>query len=89
MMSRDAGLHAGTREATISAELLNSSQLNREEYDRSWTQDPYEPSYQGVARHLLRCVSDAEHYDARFPEHPLSQIRKVLVQLPLVSRASH
>ena len=88
MMSRDSDMHAGNREATVSAELLNSSQLTRQEYERSWAQDPYDPTYTGVARNVLRCLSDSEQYDARFPDHPLSQIRKVLNQLPPVSRAS-
>jgi hypothetical protein len=72
----------GMREAVITAELMNSAKLTMQDYDRSWAQDPYDHSYGGVDRSVLRFASDDESYDARFPEHPLSKIRRVLATLP-------
>jgi len=53
-----------------------------QEYGRSWAQDPYEPTYRGVDRRVLRFVSDSDCYDERFPDHPLSKVRRVLAALP-------
>jgi hypothetical protein len=71
----------GVREAVITAELFNAGKLTIEEYQRSWAQDPYDPTYHGVDRSVLRFVSDDERYDERFPEHPLSKVRHVLTTL--------
>src|SRR5271165_5831280 len=72
----------GVREAVITAELFDAGKLTIEDYERSWAQDPYDPTYCGVDRSVLRFVSDEECYDARFPEHPLSKVRRVLATLP-------
>ncbi|MGO9893822.1 MAG: hypothetical protein ACLPX8_06375 [Bryobacteraceae bacterium] len=80
------------REAVITAELINAGKLAMQDYKRSWAQDPYHPSYGGVDRSVLRFVSDDESYGARFPEHPLSKVRRVLATLPdcvVESRASN
>jgi hypothetical protein len=66
----------GVREATIATELLKAGTLSR--YDTSWAQDPYFPDYNGVDRSVLRCMSDDEQYDERFPTHPLSHVRRVM-----------
>ena len=76
------GPETGVREAAITAELMGSGQLTLEEYQRSWAQDPYDPAYGGVDRRALRFLSDDERYDARFPQHPLSRVRRVLQALP-------
>jgi hypothetical protein len=72
----------GVREAIITAELMESGKLSIDEYQRSWAQDPYEPEYTGVDRSVLRFVSDDPCYDNRFPNHPLTTVRKVLAALP-------
>ena len=71
----------GVREAIITAELLSSGEMTIEEYQRSWATDPYDPSYRGVDKTVLRFRSDDERYDARFPNHPLTRVRSILVEL--------
>jgi len=72
----------GVREAVITAELMSSGRLTIQDYERSWGGDPYDPSYHGVERSVLRFISDDECYDERFPGHPLSKIRRALATLP-------
>lgn len=72
----------GVREAVITAELMRSCRLTIRDYKASWARDPYDPTYGGVDRSVLRFVSDDECYEARFPEHPLSKVRRVLASLP-------
>jgi hypothetical protein len=61
---------------------MNAGLLTLEDYQRSWAADPYEPAYAGVERSVLRSISDDPKYDERFPEHPLSIVRRVLAGLP-------
>jgi hypothetical protein len=72
----------GVREAVVTAELMNAGKLTIQDYERSWARDPYDPGYRGVDRSVLRFISDDECYDDRFPEHPLSKVRRVLATLP-------
>lgn len=72
----------GVREATVTAELMNSGKLTIDDFKRSWAQDPYDASYCGVDRSVLRFVSDDESYDERFPDHPLSKVRRIVGILP-------
>ena len=72
----------GVREAVITAELFNAGSMTIQDYERSWARDPYDPDYCGVDRSVLRFVSDHETYDERFPEHPLSKVRRILAALP-------
>jgi hypothetical protein len=71
----------GLREAIVAAELLEAGALTPERYQSGWAQDPYEPTYQGVDRSVLRFVSDDAVYDDRLPDHPLSKVRRVLAAL--------
>ncbi len=79
-----AGEHGttGVREAIITAEMLEAGELTIDGYERSWAQDPYDPTYHGVDRSVLRFMSDDKSYDTRFPHHPLSRVRRVLAALP-------
>ena len=79
-----AGEHetTGVREAVVTAELMASGELTPESYPHSWAQDPYDSTYRGVDRSLLRFMSDHERFDERFPQHPLSKARRVLAALP-------
>ncbi|HEX8800584.1 MAG TPA: hypothetical protein VF772_18330, partial [Terriglobales bacterium] len=61
---------------------MKACKLTLEEYERRWAQDPYEPAYQGVDRVVLRFVSDDKNYDAQFPQHALSKVRRVMMALP-------
>lgn len=70
----------GVREAIITDSFFKSGRTI-EDYESSWAQDPYDPSYRGVDRSLLRFASDDERYDGRFPDHPLTRIRQTLVAL--------
>ena len=81
VVSGERGM-TGVREAVITAELLKAGTLTIESYRRSWAKDPYDVSYSGVDRSVLRFISDDEQYDARFPEHPLSKVRRILASLP-------
>ena len=72
----------GVREAVITAEMMSAGELTSESYKRHWAQDPYDPAYQGVDRSVLRFLSDDERYDARFPQHPLSKVRRALAGIP-------
>jgi len=81
VVGRERGT-TGVREAVITAELLQAGRLTITDYEQSWAQDPYEPTYGGVDRSVLRFRSDDDAYDPRFPNHPLSKVRRVLAALP-------
>jgi serine/threonine protein kinase len=78
----ERGEHIGAREAAVSAEFLNNCRLTADDYFSSWNRDPYEPRYAGVERSALRSIADDERYDERFPDHPLSKVRRLLKMLP-------
>jgi hypothetical protein len=71
----------GIREAKVTSSLMSLGQLTPEMYTESWACDPYEPRYRGVDRSTLRYMSDDPSYDALFPQHPLSKVRRVLRDL--------
>ena len=73
---------SGLREAIVTGNLLQAGKLTLEDYERCWAQDPYEPAYQGVDRIVLRFMSDDSEYDAQFPQHALSKVRRVMAALP-------
>jgi hypothetical protein len=72
----------GVREALITAELWNAGVLTPENFELCWAADPYDHTYHGVDRSVLRFVSDDPCYDERFPDHPLSKVRRLLDILP-------
>ena len=82
VIAGEQGARVGVREATVTNELLNSGTMSREEFHRAWAQHPYDPDYPRGAPARLRFLSDAEEYDSRFPDHPLSVVRSVLAALP-------
>jgi hypothetical protein len=73
---------SGLREAVVTGTLWKAGKLTLEDYERYWAQDPYEPTYQGVDRIVLRFLSDDKQYDAQFPQHALSKVRRVMAALP-------
>lgn len=80
VVARERGT-TGVREAVVTAQLMEEGKLTLESYRTSWAQDPYDPTYRGVDRSTLRYLSDDESYDAQFPEHPLSKVRRELRRL--------
>jgi hypothetical protein len=72
----------GVREAIVTTDLFNTGKLTMPQYEKSWAADPYDPTYRGVDRTVLRFMSDDPLYDEQFPEHPLSKIRRLLPLLP-------
>jgi len=71
----------GVREAVVTAELFNEGKLDLQGYERFWAEDPYDKTYCGVDRSVLRFLSDDEEYDSRFPDHPLTRVRAFLTEL--------
>jgi hypothetical protein len=71
----------GMREAVVTTRLLDDGTLTMESYEASWAKDPYDPNYSGVERSTLRYMSDGPEYDAEFPHHPLSKVRRELGRL--------
>lgn len=43
-----------------------------------WEQDPYDPAHRG---NFMRNLADDPQYDDRFPEHPLSKVRRYLGEI--------
>jgi hypothetical protein len=85
----------GIRDAIVTAQLLEEGKLEIEEFEepgssgeigriKGWFQDPYDSDYQG---HILCSSSDDEKYDAQFPDHPLSKIRRYLMQIEETMRS--
>jgi hypothetical protein len=72
----------GVREAVGMAELTRASNpQNLEDLIKLWGEDPYDMVSLGVDRKVRRFTSDGEEYDARFPDHPLSRVRRFLDDL--------
>jgi hypothetical protein len=87
LVARERGM-TGVREAVVTAQMMGQGTLTPETYRTSWARDPYDPTYDGVDQSTLRYLSDDESFDALFPQHPLSKVRRELrkllaVELPL------
>lgn len=75
----------GVREAVVTVSLAESGELELDLPDDSddaesriikgWFFDPYDPEFDGVT---LNSISDDTTYDATFPNHPLSALRRTL-----------
>jgi hypothetical protein len=65
----------GMREALILERRLSDVKLLAME---GWQADPYDPSFRAP---LQRNLAEAEEYDAEFPDHPLSRLRRLLRRL--------
>lgn len=73
----------GIRDSLIFTEFLRNKKepLNLEKPEtmyQGWFQDPYDASFQSPC---LMNKSEDSLYDEQFPDHPLSQVRKLLTQL--------
>ena len=71
----------GVREAAVTAKLFEAGKLTIESYKEHWAEDPYDPNYAGVEKSTLRYVSDSVEYDADFPQHPLTKVRRELLRI--------
>jgi hypothetical protein len=78
----------GFRDTTVCQEMIRAGTVVPDADAgllRGWTQDPYDPALRDGPYANL---SDAEVYDARFPEHPLSRVRPLLRRLTESLRVS-
>ena len=67
---------AGVREAVIGNELMASGQVTvTDDGVEGWAKDPYQANFKGG---LLMNLSEDKKYDERFPDHPLTLVRKEL-----------
>jgi serine/threonine protein kinase len=82
IVAGERGPRTGVREATIKSELLAEATANVADLERRWAQDPYDPDYHRVERAVLCCLSDDARYDERFPDHPLTKVRRIMAALP-------
>ncbi|KXX69333.1 hypothetical protein [Flammeovirga sp. SJP92] len=66
----------GMRDSVIATKLMNENQISIGENGyEGWFKDPYDLSFnQGT----MMNKSEEKQYDIEFPEHPLSQARKIL-----------
>ena len=75
----------GMRDSVILTQMLSQGKVTMTSVGegqkpkmQGWFSDPYDPSFtKGVPMNL----SESEEYDAQFPNHPLSVIRKLLREI--------
>lgn len=80
VVAREHGI-TGFRDTTVCHEMLRAGAVVLDpdaDLMRGWTQDPYDPALRDGPYANL---SEAEVYDPRFPEHPLSRVRPLLRRL--------
>ncbi|MBC8755919.1 hypothetical protein H2O64_14670 [Kordia sp. YSTF-M3] len=67
----------GMRDAVILDKLMGTKEvfIGDDDEIKNWFSDPYDSE---ITNPGLRNKSDARQYDAEFPEHPLSLVRKML-----------
>ena len=79
---------SGYRDSVIMIEALRDGRVTLDP-DRKimegWKHDPYDPTLRGGYHWNL---SEATEYDVRFPNHPLSRLRRVLAHLELTLRVT-
>lgn len=71
----------GVRDAVVLDESFGDGRVQVDAESktlRGWMQDPYDPAvHDGFSRNL----AESAEYDARFPNHPLSRLRRTLAHL--------
>jgi len=78
----------GVREAVVLDEKLAAGEVKLDEKNGTisgWMQDPYDSSIRDV---FARNKSEAMEYDQRFPEHPLSRLRRAMRRVQQTLRIS-
>lgn len=71
----------GMRDSLVFEQLRASKQIQVDadsEFPKGWMEDPYKPEWQAPC---LRNKADDEIYDEKFPDHPLSRLRKEISQI--------
>ena len=64
------------------AELIKSTNpQTAEDLMKLWGEDPYDMTSLGVDSRVRRFTSDGAEYDERFPDHPLTRVRRFLAEL--------
>jgi hypothetical protein len=75
VQAREAGA-TGLRETVVAEQLLQRGQLQLTDAGlENWAADPYDPTF--TAGNLMN-QSEQPEYDAPFPDHPLSLVRRTL-----------
>ena len=64
----------GVRDNTV-YEYAMRKKLIKEDTKEGWFKDPYDAKY---TRGIRMNLSESRQFDSRFPEHPLSQLRKLI-----------
>ncbi len=73
--------HTGVREAVVTTEALRAGVIELDTAAgkvKHWFKDAYDSNYDS---RTVRSIADDESYDVRFPDHPLSRIRRFLRQI--------
>jgi zinc-ribbon domain len=70
----------GVRESVVADRFLTAAGAfdPSKGFPKGWFQDPYDPTR---ADPIMRNQADDEQYDARFPDHPLSRVRRHLSRI--------
>jgi hypothetical protein len=71
----------GVREAVVMDMAIQEEPVEVDELTGKlvgWEQDPYDPTYRGS---FMRNQADDPQYDDRFPEHPLTKVRRYLGEI--------
>jgi hypothetical protein len=69
----------GIREAVVGDAWMKArGKVDPKDLLRGWNSDPYDPTFKAQVQ---RNVADSSDYDAQFPAHPLSRLRRVLDQM--------
>jgi len=82
------GKLTGIRDTAIFAELLRTGEIKFDEgqtQPTAWWTDPYDPL---VGEPPARNRSELPEYDARFPDHALSRLRRMLPRIEATLRVS-
>jgi hypothetical protein len=82
------GGRIGAREAAVRERLIDAGELapaGGEGSSAGWAQDPYAP---GHVAPVLRDRSDDERFDADFPDHALSRLRRYVARVEATARLS-
>jgi hypothetical protein len=80
MQFHESGV-TGMRESVIMGELLKKKEISIELETKSikgWMQDAYDPA---IAASWDWNKSESEEYDSRFPDHPLSRLRRMMSKI--------
>lgn len=71
----------GLRESTV----VMLEPTSPDGFPEGWAADPYDPTHQAA---VLANKADDERWDATFPEHPLSRLRRILGEIVSTTRLS-